>query len=335
MIPQDEKAVTSDREIVLTREVDAPRELVWKVWTNAEHLASWWGPTGFTIRTSSFDVRPGGRWRFVMIGPDGREYENLITYSEVSEPARLVYKHGGEVDLEPVQFSVTIDFEELPGSKPRTRVTMRSIFPSAKARDHVVREYGAIEGGKQTLARLAELVAGLANQGSAAAKPASKPFELRRVVRAPRDLVFRVWTDPAHLEKWFGPQGCTLSVRAFELRPGGRFLYRMEFGGDVHFAKWTFREIQAPEKLVFVLAFTDEQGTEIPAPFFPVWPLRWLSTITFEEHAGIGRGTVVTVRSTPLDATAEEERAFAENHGSMQQGWSGTFDKLEEHLAKL
>ena len=100
MAARNEEAVTSDREIVLTREVAAPRELVWKVWTNAEHLATWWGPTGFTTRTSEFDVRPGGRWRYAMIGPDGREYENLITYSEVSEPARLVYKHGGEVELE-------------------------------------------------------------------------------------------------------------------------------------------------------------------------------------------------------------------------------------------
>ena len=114
-----ESETPSDREIVLTRVVDAPRALVWKIWTDPEHVPAWWGPTGFTTRTQEMDVRPGGRWRFVMRGPDGREYPNLITYLEVEAPARIVYRHGGEKGLEPLNFETILTLEEL--SPARTR----------------------------------------------------------------------------------------------------------------------------------------------------------------------------------------------------------------------
>ncbi len=144
------------REIVITRLVDAPRELVFDAWTDPQHVGQWWGPNGFTTTTHSIDVRPGGQWRFVMHGPDGRDYDNLITYLEIVRPERIVYKHGGDDDVEPVEFETTVTFEPQGG---KTRITLRSVFPSAEERDRVVREYGAIEGGHQHLARLAEYVA--------------------------------------------------------------------------------------------------------------------------------------------------------------------------------
>jgi len=136
-----------------TRIFDAPRALVFQMWTDPKHLAQWWGPTGFTTTTSAFDMRPGGMWRFVMHGPDGRDYENRITFEEVVPPERIVYRHGGGDDVEPVQFRTTVLFEDL-GDK--TRLTMRGQFPSAAERDRVIREYGADTGLAQTLARLAE-----------------------------------------------------------------------------------------------------------------------------------------------------------------------------------
>ena len=136
-----------------TRIFDAPRALVFQMWTDPKHLAQWWGPTGFTTTTSAFDMRPGGMWRFVMHGPDGRDYENRITFEEVVPPERIVYRHGGGDDVEPVQFRTTVTFEDLGG---RTRLTLRGQFPSAAERDRVIREYGADTGLAQTLARLAE-----------------------------------------------------------------------------------------------------------------------------------------------------------------------------------
>jgi uncharacterized protein YndB with AHSA1/START domain len=148
------------RAIVGVREFDAPRDLVFSAFTDPKHLAQWWGPNGFSTTTSSFDMRPGGVWRFVMHGPDGRDYQNRITYEEIVPNERIVYRHGGEPDVEPVQMRQTIVFEDL-GS--RTRITWRLDFPSAAERDRVIREYGADKGVVQTLARLSEFVAAMAS----------------------------------------------------------------------------------------------------------------------------------------------------------------------------
>ncbi len=146
---------TADREIVISRVVEAPRELVWQAWTQPEHVAQWWGPDGFTSTIQEMDVRVGGVFRLVMHGM-GQDFPNLMTYIEVEKPERLVYDHGnGELD-DPNKFHVTVTFVERDG---KTEVTMRSLFATAEARDYVVREFGAIEGGRQHLARLAEHLA--------------------------------------------------------------------------------------------------------------------------------------------------------------------------------
>ena len=147
-------AETADREIILTRVFDAPRELVWEAWTDPKHVVNWWGPRGFTTTIEKMDVRPGGVWKHVMHGPDGTDYPNSSVFKEVVKPERIVYSHGGGKKGGPgVHFVATWTFEAL-GDK--TKVTMHAIFPSAADRDFVVKEYGAIEGGKQTLERFAE-----------------------------------------------------------------------------------------------------------------------------------------------------------------------------------
>ncbi len=159
---------SDSRSIIGIRDFDAPRELVFAAFTDPKHLAQWWGPNGFTTTTSSFEFRPGGVWRFVMHGPDGRDYQNRVTFDEIVPPERLVYRHGGGDDVEPVQFRQTILFAELGG---RTRITWRGDFPSAAERDRVIREYGADKGLVQTMARLADYVAaGLVDKTLLAAK---------------------------------------------------------------------------------------------------------------------------------------------------------------------
>jgi len=142
------------RSIIATRVLDAPRELVWTAWTKPEHLAQWWGPDGFSTTTSAYDLRPGGVWRFVMHGPDGRDYENRITFDEIVKPERIRYHHGGGDDVEPVQFRTTVTFENLAGD--RTQLTLHAVFPSAAARERVIKQYGADKGAVQTLSRLAD-----------------------------------------------------------------------------------------------------------------------------------------------------------------------------------
>ena len=146
----------ADREIVIQRLLDAPRELVFEVFTSAEHLAHWWGPTGFSVTTSAFDFRVGGVWRFVMHGPDGTDYQNRIVFDVIDPPARLLARHGGGDDVEAMHHELRISLEAEGG---KTRLVWRLVFPSIAERDHVVREFGAVEGGQQTIQRLADYVA--------------------------------------------------------------------------------------------------------------------------------------------------------------------------------
>ena len=145
---------TASREIVVSRLMDARRELVFEAWTKQEHLEHWWGPNGFTTTTQKMDLRPGGQWRQVMHGPDGTDYPNLLEYVDIVPPERIVYKHSGNDDPA-ADFVTTILFENENG---KTRLTMQLLFSSAEARNQNVAKYGSIEGGKQTLGRLARYV---------------------------------------------------------------------------------------------------------------------------------------------------------------------------------
>jgi uncharacterized protein YndB with AHSA1/START domain len=139
-----------------TRVFDAPRELVWQMWTDAKHLAQWWGPNGFTTTTSSHEFCNGGVWRFVMHGPDGRDYQNRITFDEVGKPERIVYHHGGGENVEKADHTSTVTFEDLGG---KTKLTWRHVFSSAAERNRIIATYGADKGLVQTMSRLADYVA--------------------------------------------------------------------------------------------------------------------------------------------------------------------------------
>jgi uncharacterized protein YndB with AHSA1/START domain len=143
---------TSDREIVIKRTLNAPRELVYKVWTEAEHIAKWWGPRAFTTTNKEMAVKVGGVWRFNMHGM-GMDFPNKVVYTKVEKNERLEYSHG---DDEREHFKVIVTFDDNNG---KTDLTMRSIFPTVAERDAVVKEYGAIEGGNQTIDRLEEYLA--------------------------------------------------------------------------------------------------------------------------------------------------------------------------------
>jgi uncharacterized protein YndB with AHSA1/START domain len=148
----------ADREIVLTRDFDAPRALVWGAFSDPAQIVRWWGPNGFTTTVKKWDFRVGGEWSHTMHGPDGTDYPNYSKFREIVPEERISYVHGGGREDGPgAQFVATWTFASL--GPRRTRVTGRMVFPTAEARDTVVREYGAIEGGEQTLGRLADHLA--------------------------------------------------------------------------------------------------------------------------------------------------------------------------------
>jgi uncharacterized protein YndB with AHSA1/START domain len=147
------KNETENREIKIVRLVNAPRELVWKAWTDSSILPLWWGPKGFTNTVHEIDIREGGVWRFTMHGPDGRDYENQITFKEIIENELIAFVHGdpGQPNL----FTTTVIFVD-QGDK--TEVTFHAIFPTPADREMAVKEFGAIEGGNQTLDRMEAIV---------------------------------------------------------------------------------------------------------------------------------------------------------------------------------
>lgn len=330
MRTDDVRIEKTDREITMSREYDAPRELVWRAWTDPAELARWWGPSGFRTTTHAHRLAAGGEWRFTMHGPDGHDYVNHIAYDEVRAPERLAYKQGGDVEGEAVSFSVVVTMDELPGK--RTRVTMKSLFPSAKTLQLVVEKYGAIEGGKQHLTRLAEH---LPKSSAGAGAAAGKPFSLTRVFAAPRELVVKAWTERDQLAKWFGPKGFETVKSSLDLRVGGTYHYGMKApDGNLMWGRWTFQELALPERMVFVSSFSDPKGGLARAPFLDgKFPLEVLSTVIFSDHAGIGRGTVVTLEAVPIRASAEETALFGGMYDSMRGGWTGTFERLDEHLS--
>jgi uncharacterized protein YndB with AHSA1/START domain len=323
--------LTSDPKVVAgTRIFDAPRALVFAAWTEPRHLAQWFGPNGFSLTTHSFDFRPDGTWRFVMHGPDGRDYPNRVTFDEIVPPERIAFRQGGEDDFAHIQFKTVVTFEDIGG---RTKLTMHGIFATQEERDHVIREHGADKGQVETLARLADYVDELASRETDAS---DADFVITRTFDAPRDLVWNVYTEAEHLAQWWGPKGCTIRVAKLDVHPGGMFLYAMSYQpGQEMWGRFVYREIAKPERMVFVSGFSDPQGGLTRAPFPQLegkFPLEVLNTMTFTEDGG---RTTVALRGRPLNATDEERRTFIGMFGSMQQGYSGTFDALAAYLTSL
>lgn len=286
----DLESAASDREIVATRMFDAPRELVFRMWTDPQHVAQWWGPRGFTNTISTMDVRPGGVWEFVMHGPDGVDYKNKVVYIEVVRPERIVYDHvSGPL------FHVTTTFADEGG---KTRVNVRMLFESAALRNKVAEEYGAVEGLGQTLDRLGEQLAKRPND-----------VTITRVFDAPPSLVFKAWTDPKLVARWWGPHEFTNPRCEVDARPGGAIRIDMRGpDGTVYPMTGVFHEVVEPVRLVFTSTALDGA-------------LEVLNTVTFIDENG---KTKITMQATVLKATPEAAWALS----GMEAGWTQSFEKL-------
>ncbi len=156
------QSATADREIVISRAISAPRELVFEAFTEVRHLSHWWGPEGFTTNTRAFEFRVGGEWVFVMHGPDGTDYQEWISYTEIAPPERISLLHG-EFRGDPNAFESVLTFTP---DGAATRIEMRTVFPTKELRDEAIEKYHAIEGGQQTLGNLAAYVAEIVLKGA-------------------------------------------------------------------------------------------------------------------------------------------------------------------------
>lgn len=299
----------SDTEIRITRLVEASRERVWRALTDPKELDQWWGPTGFRNVTKTWEFNPGGMWKHVMIGPDGAEYPNATKFVEIVENDHITYANaGGKKGEKGVNFRMTFSLKALGPS--RTEVEIHQVFETREDRDFVVKRFGAIEGGKQTLGKLSEHVA---KPG-----PGKPEFELKleRVIDAPRARVFEAWAKPEQVAKWFAPKPLTLRVDKMELRSGGSFKMAMVWpDGRTHDFGGTYVEVVPLEKIVWTGEFPGDPKDNIR------------TEVVFEDAGG---KTKLKVRQTFAVVT---EISRQPTQGA-KQGWTMTLDQLEEWCAR-
>jgi len=314
--------MAKENEIVITRILNAPRALVFEAFTKPEHLINWWGPRGFSNTFKEINIKPGGVWKFTMHGY-GQDFPNKIVFKEIVKNELISYEHSGDDSPnDDSHFDASLIFEDAPGNK--TKLTMSSVFKTKAARDLVVEKYGAIEGGNQTIDKLEEELAKMI---------AGNAFVITRTLNAPRELVWKVWTEPEHLAKWWGPVGFEICGVKVDLKPGGIFHYGMKAAkGQMMWGKFVYREIAKPERMIFVNGFADEKGNFIRHPMAPTWPLEVLNTLTFTEENG---KTTLTMSGVPINASEEEIKMFKSGYASMQQGFAGTFTQLEDYLKNI
>jgi uncharacterized protein YndB with AHSA1/START domain len=304
MRTQDDSAAKTERHVTITRIFDAPRELVFKAWTDPAHMAAWWGPKGFTNPVCDMDVRIGGAIRIVMRGPNGVEYPMTGDFREIIPPERLVFMCvARDAQENPLLESLTtVTFEDLGG---KTKLTMDAhaigiapIAPQMLA--------GMEIGWTQSIDRLGDLVAVMKEDAF------DREIVSTRVFNFPRELVFEAWSDPVHLARWWGPKGFTNTFHEFDMKPGGvwRFIMHGPNGADYQ-SECRFIEIVSPERIVLE----------------HVSPPRFRVTATFEDFFGM---TLLTFRQRfetrevcdkikVIAAPANEEN----------------FDKLQSELATM
>jgi uncharacterized protein YndB with AHSA1/START domain len=310
----------SERELVTTHTFDAPRELVWRAWTDPKLIPRWWGPRYLTTTVETMDVRPGGRWRFVQRDAKGNEYGFHGEYREVVAPKRLV----GTFEYEGMPGHVLVEtaiFEEIGG---KTKLAQSSLFENVEDLEAMLAS-GMEEGAAETMERFTELVTEMRKRGTPA-NAADRELVIVRVFDAPRALVWKAWTEPERLIRWWGPRTFTTPVAKIDLRVGGAFLYCMRGpdGKDI-WATGVYREIVPGKRIVVTDSFADEKGNVVPATYYGLSadiPLEMHVTVTFEDHDG---KTKLTLHHVGLPPGPELEGA--------NQGWNESFDKLAETLA--
>jgi len=308
------------QEIRLTRVYDAPVNVVWDAWVDPKQAAQWWGPRGFTLTTHRKDFRVGGSWEYTMHGPDGTDFPNRTVYLEIVEHQKMVYDHGA-TESTPPMFRVTVLFTP-SGGKTTMEMTMTLPTPEAAERTRKVIKKA---GGESCWDRLAEYL-GEARSGR-------HFFVINRSFAAGMETLFEMWTDPGHLAAWLPPTGFTMEYLDVGIKPGGSSFYKMSNGRMTMYGRATYQEIVRPHRIVYSQQFCDEKGNVSRHPLAPTFPETLLTTVVMAEE-GSGR-TRVTVTMEPTGKfSAEELSVFLTARVGMTGGWTGSFDKLEEHLLK-
>jgi uncharacterized protein YndB with AHSA1/START domain len=298
------EVATTVRELTLTRVFDAPRELVFRMWTDPQHVAKWWGPMGFTNPVCEMDVRPGGQLRIVMRAPDGTDHPMTGTFREIRAPERLVFTNSA-VDGEGnplLDGLTTVTFVERAGKTELSVHTRAVALVPLAAR--MLEGMGA--GWRQMLDRLEGHVR---DEGSA-----GRTLVVTRLIDASRERVFQAWTEPEHVARWWGPQGFTTASLDMDIRPGGAYRASMRSPeGTLHCRRGVYRDIVPPDLIAFTFAWEDAAGD---------LGHETLVTVTFADHGG---KTLLTLHQATFESVAR-----CDDH---RRGWTSCLERFAEYLA--
>jgi len=306
-------------DVTIIRVFDAPRELVWKAWSDAKLLQQWWGPKYFTNPVCEVDFRPGGKMLIHMQGPDGVIYPDVGYFREIVEPERIVFissafeDETGQFQLEVLNTAIFKDLGD------KTELTMHAEV--LRASPEVMGALaGMEEGWSQSFDKLADLLSGAGQdggKGNLVIDAEKREIVMKRVFDAPRELVFQVTTDPKLVPQWWGPRNLTTVVDRMDVRPGGawRHVQHDESGNEYAF-NGIYREVVPPERLVFTFEYEGMPGHEL------------LETILFEEHGG--KTTVTTI-----DHFQTVEDLYGMVQSGMEEGATESMDRLTELLQEV
>jgi uncharacterized protein YndB with AHSA1/START domain len=313
------------QEVVVTRIINAPREVVFKTVTDPLLIPKWWGPRRLDTKVINMLVMPGGRWRFLQRDNEGKQYGFHGVYHEVLIPERLVYT--SEFEGKPGHATLITDkFNERDG---KTIITSTTIFQSVEDRDQML-QWGMEEGTIEMTDRLNELIVMREMKGRKEPLLAQKDentgcITITRVFDAPRERVWERWTEPNQYMCWWGPKDFTSPYAKFDLRLGGKFLSCMRGpDGKDYWDTGTFVEISEPSHIVYTDSFADELGNVVPASYYGMGsdlPMEMAVEVKFED---IGGKTRLTLEHCGLPQ--------GEMLDQSREGWNQSFDKLANCL---
>ena len=314
-------AIKNKEELTITRIFDAPREIVWKAWTEPELLKKWWGPKYFPAPVSKIDLRVGGRYLSCMRGPDGKEYWSTGVYREIVPKERLVCtdsfadekgnvvpaSHYGMTGEWPLELLVTMTLEDIGG---KTRMTLRHEGIPAG----MMRELTAT-GWSESFDKLAEAVVP-DDRTRIIAERGKQEVIITRIFDAPRNLLFKAYTDPSFIPQWWGPKRFTTVIEKMDVRPGGLWRYvQIDSAGNKYAFHGVYHEILSPGRIIGTFEFEGMPGHVS------------LETLTLEE---IGGKTKLTTKS--VFQTVEDRDGMIK--AGMEEGVYESMDRLAELLKK-
>lgn len=307
---------TKERALVITRVFDAPRARVWEAWTDPQRVKHWWGPKSYTTPLCKIDLRVGGVFLYCMRSPEGKDYWATGVYREIVPLTKIVCTdsfadekgnvvpatyYGMNADI-PREMLVTTTFEDHEG---KTKLTLTHVGLPAGADSE-----GARQGWSESFDKLAEVL----GEPTTFTTPSDREARMERVFDAPRDRVFKAYTDPKLIPLWWGPRRYTTVVDKMDVRPGGVWRYINRGADGTEFAfKGEYREIVRPERLVSTFEFEGMPGHIV------------VDTATFEEKGGKTRVTVVS-----RFESVEDRDGMLQS--GMEEGAAESWDRLEELL---